>query len=74
MSKTETHERLYDVVIYEIATRKIDTIAGSRLPESGSFHTVGKRLATVAPRLNGSYSCCAVEAGKYSVGDVLPRD
>lgn len=72
--QTMSDEKLYDVVIYEIATREIDTIAGAGLPESGSFHTVDKRLATVAPRLNGSYSCCAVEAGKYCVGDILPRD
>lgn len=65
-------KRLYDVVIYEIATRKVDTIAGKDLPESGSFHTVGKRLETVLPRLNEYYSCRSVEAGKYQVGDVLP--
>ena len=68
---TETKE-LFDVVIYEIATRKIDTIAGTNLPESGSYHTVDKRIETVWPRLNDAYSVRAVEAGKYVKGDVLP--
>lgn len=66
--------KLYDVVIYELATRKVDTIAGVALPESGSFHTVDKRLDTVMSRLNEYYSCRAVETGKYRVGDVLPSE
>lgn len=69
---TNEKKELFDVVIYEIATRKIDTIAGTNLPESGSFHTVDKRMETVWPRLNEHYSVRAVEAGKYAKGDVLP--
>lgn len=68
---SETKE-LFDVVIYELATRKIDTIAGTNLPESGSFHTVDKRMETVWLRLNDAYSVRAVEAGKYKKGDILP--
>lgn len=64
--------KLYDVVIYEIATKKIDSIAGTNLPESGGFHTVAKRIETVWPRLDDDYSVRAVEAGKYAKGDVLP--
>lgn len=67
----ETRE-LYDVVIYERATKKIDTIAGKDLPEEGSFHTVGKRMETVLERINEAYGVRAVEAGKYAKGDVLP--
>lgn len=69
---SETEKERYDVVIYERATRVIDSIAGTDLPESGSFHTVGKRLETVAPRLNQYYGVKAVEAGKYAKGDKLP--
>jgi len=65
------NEKRYDVVIFEIATRKIDTIAGTDLPESGSFHTVDKRIDTVLPRLNDAYNVVAVEAGKYRKGDIL---
>lgn len=65
---------LFDVVIYEIQTREVDAIAGTNLPESGSFHTVDKRIDTVMPRLNELYSVCAVDAGKYKKGDVLPPD
>ena len=67
-------KQLFDVVIYEVETREIDTIAGINLPESGSFHTVDKRIDTVLPRLNEMYNVCAVEAGKYKKGDVLPPD
>lgn len=66
--KTET---LFDVVIYEIDSRRVDTIAGKNLRESGSFHTADKRLDTVLPRLNDQYSAAIVPAGKYSVGSVI---
>lgn len=65
---------LFDVVIYDIDTRAVDTIAGKNLPKSGSFHTVDKRIDTVWPRLNEAYSVCAVPAGKYEKGDRLSRD
>ncbi len=66
-------KKLFDVVIYKIETRVIDTIAGTDLPDAGSFHTVGKRIETVAPRLNDNYNVCAVPAGKYKKGDVLEK-
>ena len=65
---------LYDVVIYEIATRKIESMAGTSLPTEGSFHTVGKRLETVSTRINDRYDVLAVAAGKYQKGDILPED
>ena len=65
-------EQLQDVVIYEIATRKVESIAGRDMQPTGSFHTVDKRLATVSERLNEHYDCMAVPAGKYNKGDVLP--
>lgn len=66
--------KLFDVVIYEVETREIESIAGTDLPESGSFHTVDKRIETVWPRLNDYYSVCAVDAGKFKKGDVLPLE
>ena len=64
----------FDVVIYEIGTRKVCSIAGKDLPEEGGFHTVDKRIETVMPRLNDSYNVMAVDAGAVKVGDVLPED
>ena len=65
---------LWDVFIYEYATRKIDTKVGENLPESGSFHTVDKRIDTVLGRLNDHYGVIAVPAGQFKKGDVLPQD
>jgi hypothetical protein len=59
----------YDVIIYEIESGRVDTIAGKDMPlDSGSFHTAEKRLETVLPRLNGHYNAAIVPAGVYSVG------
>lgn len=67
-------EKRFDVVVYEIDSRKIDHFAGRDMKEEGSFHTVDKRIATVSERLNDRYDVMAVEAGKYKVGDVLPEE
>lgn len=67
-------DQRFDVVIYEIKTRKVESIAGRDMKESGSFHTVDKRLATVSERLNEHYDCMAVPAGKYNKGDILPAN
>lgn len=62
----------FDVVIYELESGRVDTIAGQDMPlDSGSFHTADKRLMTVLPRLNEHYSARIVPAGKYGKGDVL---
>ena len=60
-----------DVVIFEVATRKVTNIVGRNLTDKG-FHTVEKRLETVAGRLNEHYDVEAVPAGSLNVGDVVP--
>ena len=72
--QTKTNEKRWDVFIYEYATRKIESVAGENLPETGSFHTVGKRVDTVCGRLNDAFGVIAVPAGKFNKGDVLPED
>ena len=64
----------FDVVVYEMRSRKVESVIGKNMPRSkGSFHTAEKRLDTAFSRINlERYSACIVEAGKYSVGDVLP--
>lgn len=69
---TQQAEKRYDVVIYEIESRKIDTIAGTNLEESGRHNSVESRLEVVLPRLNDRYSAMEVEAGRYKKGDLLP--
>jgi len=64
----------WDVVIYEIGTGKVNTIAGTDLPETGSFHTVAKRLDTVRERLNEAYYAIRVPPGKYKKGDIISKE
>jgi hypothetical protein len=68
---TTQTEQLYDVVIYEIATRKIDTIAGKNLHHDSGHFNAERRLDTVLLRLNDRYNAEIVEAGKHQKGDVL---
>ena len=67
-------KQLYDVVVYEIATRKISAVVDGNLKETGNYHSVESRLEVVPPRLNEQYDAIEVEAGKYKKGDVLPNE
>ena len=72
---TETAE-LYDVVIYEKATRKIDTFIGRGMRSwdgTGSGrNTAEMRMQTGQERINELYDVSMVPAGKYQKDDVLP--
>ena len=72
--KTQTEE-LYDVVIYEKATRKVASVIGKNLKRfdgTGSGrNTAELRAQTGRERINEHYECEIVEAGKYKNGDVL---
>lgn len=63
----------FDVLIYEVETGKVDTVAGTNLNRESGFHNAEKRLDTVLPRLNDHYNATIVETGKYKVGDVLKK-
>lgn len=69
-------DKLYDVVIYEKATRKIDAIIGTNMRcWDGIGHgrnTAELRVQTGQERINEHFECEMVEAGKYQEGDVLP--
>ena len=69
-------EELYDVVIYEKATRKIDAIIGTNMKiwdgNGSSRNTAELRVQTGKERINEHYGCEMFPAGKYQKGDVLP--
>ena len=65
---------LRDVVIFEIATRKVDAIVGIALKPTGRYNSVESRLGSVLPRLNDDYSATDVPTGTVKKGDVLPHD
>jgi len=69
---TTESEQLYDVVIYEIATHKIETVVGKDMHREKGHFNAERRLETVLPRLNDRYNAEIVEAGKFGQGDVLP--
>ena len=75
--KTET-EQLYDVVIYEIATRKIDAIIGKSMKRwngTGSGRNTAEfRQQTAEERINDRYAVEIVEADKFHKGDLLPNE
>lgn len=72
---TQTDE-LYEVVIYEKTTRKIDAIIGSNLKSwdgiGSGRNTAELRVQTGQERINDRYECEMVIAGRYKTGDVLP--
>ncbi len=69
-------EELYDVVIYEKATRNVDAIIGTGMKSwdgRGSGRGSAElRVQTGQERINDRYECEMVTAGKYKKGDTLP--
>jgi hypothetical protein len=68
---TAKAEQLFDVVVYEIATRQIESLVGESMRWNKGHYNAQKRLETVIPRLNDRYAVSIVPAGKYKVGDVM---
>lgn len=68
-------EELYDVVIFEKSTCKIDAIIGKEMKSwdgNGSGrNTAELRVQTGKERINDRYECAMVAAGAYKKGDVL---
>jgi len=62
---------LFDVVIYEMASRKVVEFAGRALRQDNGHTNAEKRASTVSPRLNERFNVAIVPCGKYAVGDVL---
>ena len=64
-------EQLYDVIIYEIATGKIDAIVGERMQRYKGYYNAEKRLETAFMRINDRFNVEIVESGRYKKGDVF---
>ena len=71
-SKTAPADR-HDVLIFEIATRKVDHVGGRDLRLEGGTHNARKRQETIFGRLNDRFDVGIFPAGKHKVGDVLPK-
>ena len=71
----QTNE-LFDVVVFEKATRKIDSVIGKNMrrwcANGSGRNTADLRQQTGREQINDRYECEIVEAGKYQKGDLLP--
>jgi len=71
-------EERVDVLIYEIKTRTVSTVAGSNLRKharhkSDMGYSAERRIEAVAGRLNDNYTVGMFAVGKFKPGDVLPE-
>ena len=69
--------KLYDVVIYELESGKVEAVIGSGMPsivdgECSERRSAEMRVQTGQSRINEHYGCKMVEAGKFTEGSVLP--
>lgn len=64
---------LFDVVIYDMESRKIESIIGKGMKRFGDHNSAERRLDTAYQRINvDRYGAEIVETGTLKVGDVLP--
>ena len=64
-------EELFDVVIYEMKSKRIDSIVGEKLFREKGFYNAEKRQLTALGRINDAYDAVIVPTGKYKKGDTL---
>lgn len=61
----------WDVVIYEIATRKIESIPAKNVKEFGKHNSVESSFDLWLPRLSVKFDAVAIPTGTLSKGDIL---
>lgn len=62
--------KLFDVIIYEFATGKVESIVGEKMERSTGFYNAEKRQLTALDRINDNYGVEIVETGEYKVNDI----
>lgn len=70
-TENATREPLFDVVIYERDSRKVESIIGRDMRMDTGFHNANRLLGTAQERINDRYDAMIVPAGLYAVGDVV---
>jgi hypothetical protein len=68
---SEQPEQLFDVIVYEIDSGKVESIVGEAMRRDTGYYNAEKRLDTVSERLNDLYSAAIVDAGTLQVGDTF---
>ena len=71
---SETPIELFDVVIFDMETRKVESVVGKALRKNTGHYNAERRLESAFNRINlDRYRADIVPAGKYEVGSVLPE-
>ena len=65
---------LFDVVIFELETHRVDSVIGKGMKREGRYNSAETRLDTVLGRLNERYCAAIVPAGKYDKGSTLAAE
>ena len=65
---------LFDVVIFDMESRKVESVVGKALRRNAGTYNAEQRLETALNRINlDRYSAEIVPAGKYDIGSTLPE-
>ncbi len=62
---------LYDVVIYEIESQRVEAIVGKEMTLDSGHYNSRKRVDTALDRINEHFSVAIVPHGTLKKGDVL---
>ncbi len=64
-------EKLYDVLIVEVSTGIVESIAGENMRRSTGHYNALRRVETVIPRINDRFFVDLFAAGKFKKGDCV---
>ena len=67
-------DKRFDVVIFDMDTREVQSVIGKNLRRDGGTHNAERRLETAFTRINlDKFSAEIVPAGKFPEGSILPE-
>jgi uncharacterized protein YijF (DUF1287 family) len=69
--KKKARPQLYDVVVYDVSTRLIETFVGRDLPMQTGLLSAVRRRDTWQRRVNDKFAVAVVVADKYKSGEIL---
>jgi hypothetical protein len=69
-----TDTPLFDVIVFEEATMKIDSIVGSGLRYDTGHQNARSRLSLIRGRLNDLFDAEIVPHKRYNKGDIYVRE
>ena len=64
-------EPKFDVIVYQIESRKVSSIFGEKLPLKGDFHSAESGQRFLLKCISRYYTAMIVPTGKYREGDII---